>query len=67
MIRLHSIRGKGQNDMEIEKIFNVEKYKKMFEAQRQSSVCGNKTIKSNLFPDTCKLQSPQTKSKIKSL
>lgn len=55
MIRLHSISGKGQNDMEIEKIFNVGKYKKMFEAQRQSSVCGNKTIKSNLFPDTCKL------------
>lgn len=31
--------------METEKIFNAEKYKKMFEAQRQSSVCGKKTIK----------------------
>lgn len=55
MTRLHSISGKGQNDMEIEEIFNVEKYKKMFEAQRQSSICGNKTIKSELFPNTCTL------------
>lgn len=49
--RLHNISGKGQNDMQTEKIFNVEKYKKMLEAQRQSSVCGDKTIKGKLFPD----------------
>ena len=52
MARLHSISGKGQNDMEIEKIFNVKKYKKLFEAQRPSSLCGNKTVKSGLCPDT---------------